>query len=304
MKALQITLIILCATLVACSTFDFSFGGSKTVGGKGVQFTFLEYPEGDIIEGEQFSLKIRATNYGKESVQGYLCLQDTLADSLGGIQQNECQDFYLPSAEIIDEKVQQEDQVIFFGPYQYRNLQPRFTQTPNIHLSARYSIQSEATMPLCVQKGTLEEKKTLDIDCERQGTVSSLDQPDMPITITQVEKHISTLSPEQSQVSLKITMKQGEEGRVIDEVGPTAAALTENQFVDVRVYMHGVTDFTCSPLVGGKVEMDKSEKVIKCNTIIATTQEYLVQPVTIMLRYNFEKAMSLPGELKLKKEVI
>src|SRR3989344_5744558 len=105
MKIKWFIFIAMLLLLSSCATFSNSFGkylGGRegAVGGSGVILKFIDAPdEGqEIYEDEVFQLGIEIENHvaTDPGLIGELCVRDTLTNSYGGMQDNECLSVNLP----------------------------------------------------------------------------------------------------------------------------------------------------------------------------------------------------------------
>lgn len=308
-KKVKLTILIfLLLVLTSCSMPDISsisslFGSKNIATGKGVKLEFTDYPKGDLTDKEQFRVMTRVSNFGNSPIDGVICLSDTPSSRNIGIPSDpsaSCVDIHLDTAETLSAgKVSAYQQDIAFPNevgsfYYYDNIQKDITQTSIISAHLKYAVDSKSAAQICV-KSMNANVKNIPVPCEDEQTLTDIKQPDFPIQITKIEKDVSSVSPTEANVKLKIYVSQKEEGQAIPRSSIFEQVSSFKPEVEFKPgFIGGSGEFTCTPLTNGKFELRENEKVINCRATVNIGQEYLYDTFVVELGYGFEKVISLP----------
>lgn len=304
-KVLIIGIIILALFITSCSVPSdlsfLSFGSSQTSTGKGVKLEFVDYPKGELTDNEQFRIKAMVTNYGQIPIDGSLCLYDTPTDRLGGIPPQQCRPIHLDKAEeISDGKSAPSQQEYYFpdsdaGFFSYHSIPTDIPASSIIYADFTYAVFDKASAQVCV-KSMQADQKNIPVPCDDTQTITKINQGDLPVKVSKVEKQSSPLGSNQALLKLKVYIQKDEEGDIVppENYQDQRFALP---MVDFKLSMGG-NAFTCSPLKNGAFELSQSEKVINCQATINLGQDYVYDTLVIELGYGFRKTISLP-EIKL-----
>ncbi len=279
------------------------FGGSTIVTGKGVKLEFVDYPKGELTDKEQFRIMAKVSNFGNSPVDGVLCLSDTPGARNVGILSDPsaaCADIHLDTAETLSEgKISAYQQGVGFpnggnGYYYYDNIQKDITQTSIISAHLKYAVDSKSAAQICI-KSMNANIKNIPVPCDNSQTITDIIQPDFPIQVTKIEKEVSSISPTEANVKLKIYISQKEEGQAIPRSSLFEQVSSFKPEVEFKPgFIGGSGEFICTPLINGKFELRENEKVINCRATVNIDQEYLYDSFVVELGYGFEKVISLP----------
>ncbi len=95
-KGILALLIFALIFAAGCSNLFGQSNGSTR--GRGLSLSFVPgFPTNPIYEGVDFKVGIELINYGRETVNGEVCIYDELHSSYGGIDEKRCEQFTLES---------------------------------------------------------------------------------------------------------------------------------------------------------------------------------------------------------------
>jgi len=191
MKYKLIIVFVILMILTACSTNN---GGNGSGTPDGLHISFMEFqPRNELRQNEFFDIGLNLENRAECGIKGELCIRDTLAESISGVQ-DECQTFELRKKEggLVDSKK------FYFTDNVYESAAGDLTST--IIARAQYSCSIQITPQLCV-KPNLEEENV----CKTKETIgaSTLGLKPAPITVTSIEK---TLIPQKDSTKLDVAI--------------------------------------------------------------------------------------------------
>lgn len=272
MKKIIIILALLILT-TACSGISQQSGkGSGTP--DGLHITFLEsQPRSELREREYFDIGLKLENKAECDIKGELCVRDTLASSISGIQDN-CQSFELRKKEnnIID------SQNIYFQDNVYESIVGDLI--PTIIAKAQYSCSIQLTPQVCV-KPNLEDESI----CKTKETLSTstLGLRSAPITVSSIDKLII---PQRDGIKLevKIHLKKMSKG--------------ESENFNINVEYEGYGLLSCRDL--DRLDFKKNtENIINCEMPL-NVEDIEDNPLKITLDYIYENSNS--KQIKIIKE--
>jgi hypothetical protein len=268
----KIIILIVLLFLTACTATSQTGKGSGTP--EGVHITFLELqPRNELREGELFDIGLKLENKAECDIQGRICVRDTFAESISGVQ-DDCQSFELRKKEdnIVDSKN------IYFQNNIYDSISGDLTST--IIAKAEYSCLITLTPQVCI-KPNLEDENT----CKTKETLSSstLGLKSAPITVISIEKQ---LIPQANGVKLEVTihLRKMVEG-------------TSNNF-NINVEYEGYGPLTCRNLDRLNFKTN-TENIINCE-ISLNVNDIEQNPLVITSSYVYENLAS--KQIRIIKE--
>src|SRR3989344_244045 len=257
--------------LVACSTTQQGKGSGTP---DGLKMSFIEFqPRSELKQSEYFDIGLKLENKAECDINGEICVRDTFAESLSGVQ-NDCMSFQLRKKEgnIID------SENIYFSDNSYVN--PSGDLTSTIIAKAGYSCSIQLTPQLCV-KPDLEDEKTCKIRETLQA--STLGLKSAPITVTSIDK---VLIPQKDGIKLEVAihLKKMQKGS------------SEN--FNIYAEYEGYGPLNCRNLDRLNFKTN-TENVINCD-IQLNVQDIEENPLKIVLNYIYEDSIS--KQIKIIKE--
>lgn len=302
-RALLISLVFI-LILSGCNLTN----STDTKVGRGVvlEITDILGPDNERTLGEAEGLRadLQITNYQPFEIKGFLCIDDgsILSGSYGGIPDKECVSVKIPPT-IGDQESSKE----FSFPqtekaYYYQNL---FEEGEGMNMQTsliatfKYQAITNASMDLCLPL------TNDDTYCSKKETITSINQGEMPLEISSVEKRIYPSIQGDATLSLRINIEKVEEGMVLnyeDLVGDTRSepkAYFEIEALNLKFKCKGVAP-------SGEIKLDpmKDSTEILCEAQVRQKQEFIKDKLYISLYYGFKKfANSDPIKIK-KREVI
>src|SRR3989344_102792 len=273
----KIIIILIASVLIfltACSTSLKQGKGSGIP--DGLHITFLEsQPRPELRQNEYFDVGLKMENKAECDIQGDICIRDTLAPSISGIN-DDCQSFELRKKEdnVID------SQNIYFQDNVYESAVGDLTST--IIVKSQYSCSIQLTPQVCV-KPNLDDEKT----CKTRETLSSstIGFKSAPITVTSIDKQ---LIPQRDGTKLEAAIHL----RKMPEGDSDA-----NNF-GISIEYEGYGLLTCRNL--DRLNFKTStENVINCE-IPLNVADIEENPLIITLNYIYETQQS--KQIKIVKE--
>ena len=257
--------------LTACSTSQQGRGSGTP---DGLHITFLEFqPRSELRQNEYFDVGLKLENKAECDIEGDVCIRDTLAPSISGVQ-SDCQQFELRKKEgnIID------SQNIYFQDNVYESTVGDLTST--ITAKAQYSCSIQLTPQVCV-KPNLEDEKT----CKTRETLSqsTLGLKSAPITVSSIDKQ---LIPQREGINLEVAihLKKMSEG-------------SSDNF-NINVEYEGYGSLTCRNIDRLDFKTN-TENVINCG-ISLNVADIEENPLIITLNYIYENTAQ--KQIKIIKE--
>ena len=267
-----IIILALLTFLTACSGGQSQQGGSGNP--DGLHINFLEsQPRQELREKESFDIGLKLENRAECDIQGDICIRDTLAQSISGVQDS-CQEFELRKKDgnNID------SQNIYFTDNIYESLSGDLNS--NIIAKAQYSCSIQLTPQVCVKPNIEDEdicktKETL--------TASTLGLKQAPITVSSINK---ILIPQRDSIKLEtaIHLRKMSEGK-------------SNNF-NIYLEYEGYGELTCRNLDRLNFERG-TENIINCEIPINVV-DIEQNPLKIKLDYIYEITKS--KQIKITKE--
>ena len=267
-----IILAILLVFLTACST-----GGPQQGKGTpdGLHITFLEFqPRDELRENEVFDIGLKLENRAECEIQGEICVRDTLAESISGIQ-DDCQAFSLRKKE----GTNIDSQNIYFPDNVYESVSGDLSSS--IIAKAEYSCSIELTPQICIKPSIGDESI-----CKTKETISpsSTGLKPAPITVASIDKTLIPQRGDEIKLDLGIHLRKMAEGE-------------SNSFMISAEY-EGYGPLTCRNL--DKLDFKKNtENVINCE-IPLNVNDIEVNPLKVTLNYIYETSKS--KQIKILKE--
>lgn len=307
MKYVNIFIIILLSSLLLAADGCLVSSDQGKVVGRGIKLELD--PDGElpstVYESNPFTIKARVSNYGLSPIEGYLCLSDTPSESYGGIRANDCQPVNLDQALQSEGDVKPSQMEFFFpsgGAYSYENLPSQLSQglTMDTQISAEFSY---VTKTIALSKICLKAFNSVSKDCTNKETITSIQQAQMPIEVTKIEKAVAVSKDNQAMIGLTVYIKQVEEGYIIDRSlnsGKTQISPTAKLTVTL-----GNVVLSCTPVEHGDIIRftTGNEKMIQCTAKEQLSQDLINEPLIITIEYGFKKTARL-NPIQLIKEVI
>jgi len=271
---MKIIIIIVCllTILTACSPSQQSERGSGTP--DGLHISFLEFqPRSELMENEYFDIGLKLENKAECEVKGELCISDSLAESISGIQ-DDCKQFELRKKEdnIIDSKN------IYFQDNGYVSVSGDLIS--EITAKAEYSCSIQLTPQICIKPSI--EDETI---CKTKETLTSstLGLKQAPITVSKIDKTIIQ-TREGTKLSIAINLRKMSKGE-------------PNKF-NINVEYEGYGPLTCRNIERLNFKTN-TENIINCE-ISLNVEDIENNPLKIRLDYFYETSES--KQIKIIKE--
>ena len=258
--------IIIALSLILLTACSASQQGKGSGTPDGLHITFLELqPRTELRQNEFFDIGLKLENRAECDIQGEICVRDTLAESISGVQDN-CQSFELRKKDgnAIDSGN------IYFTDNSYSSVSGDLTST--IIAKARYSCSIQLTPQVCV-KPTIEDETV----CRTKETLSqsTLGLRSAPITVSSIDK---ILIPQKDSIKLEtsIHLRKMPEGN------------SDN--FNINVEYEGYGQLNCRDLDRLNFKTN-TENIINCeiSVNIADIEE---NPLKISLNYVYETSES------------
>ncbi len=268
----KITIIFLLIFITACSGQTQQGTGSGNPDGLHINFLELQ-PRSELRENEYFDIGLRLENKAECDIQGDICIRDTLAQSISGVQDN-CQSFELRKKEdsIID------SDTIYFQDNVYESVVGDLNT--NLIAKAQYSCSIQLTPQVCI-KPDLEDE---DI-CKTRETLtqSTLGLKQAPITVTSINK---LLIPQRDGIRLEL------------EIHLRKMAEGKSDNFNINLEYEGYGKLNCRDLDRLNFKTN-TENIINCE-IPLNVMDIEENPLKIMLSYTYETTKS--KQIKIIKE--
>ena len=297
MKKVMGVCFILLLFLTSCSYLPKFWQTAETESGDDIKVEFVTYPEGELVEDEQFAIKTRVTNYNTAAgVDGTVCIYDFVPKSLGGIPEGSCSPVIVERADEIEDQIyEKREEQVFTGPFSYNNLRKNQPYTTNIAAMFSYVVESEHfAQQLCVK---LSDEVRTSSECERGTKFTNLKQPKTPLQVTEVTSRASPSPSKNGEVALHVNViiKKQEEGNVAS-IEDLDKLISVTPMVDVNV-AYADTTLTCTGLRSGRLVFSEDVAQVSCrgNILIPVSSQSLSDSLAITLRYGFQKVVETPA---------
>ena len=260
--------------------------------GRGLVVDFIENaPPLQIRDGRTFPVSLKFANHNKDPIEVQYFVQDS-TDVFGFDDQGssltvegaeiENNKFYIPGCKIFGENLPEKN----FGGFVYRN--PEFDETIQFFARIRYDYVALLNGFFCVYNPAL----TSGFGCSDKETISGegglgLSTRYDPVTVTKVEKTITSLGENSVLVNLDI---------FIENLGKGIVNTEENEVVNFRISSQDDVSFMCSSynMVDGsregsnlRVFLDQGKVSINCWTEVYVDRQ---------VKYGFDMELEYPYE--------
>jgi len=239
--------------------------------------------------GDSFYVGVKLENYDKQAKTGMVCIRDNLADSFGGIRQEECRPFSVKAAEVKStetafgktaEKLEPGTTEVYFpesGDYSYRDI-PTMAKpySAELSVSVRYAATTVASGVISVPD-------------QQQPSIA---QEPSPITVA-VTKSLHKIQ-DSYKVNLDITLRKQQDAKIF-----SADFSQEN-----RTYFSAKLEpqaMECATQDGqpatGYIEFG-NERLIKCSSFVYLAAKEESYPLVITLNYGVSIERTYPFSIK------
>ena len=268
---LFIVLVLLALSILGVEGCTTTFGGGTTAGKSGIEFSpasgigYLSAGK-EILQNDIFNVGVNIENFDQQEHSGQVCIRDDVASDYGGIPKDECQNFYLKTAELISkDQLQSAKNGIIFPSgqeYTYHDI-PLASQPANLFIDLKYVLSSKVA-------------GTITVPTPEAETVI-LDQTSAPVSVS-VEKTIRKKA-EGYQLDVGITLQK----TMSDAIIYSPDFLKENTLL-MKLNSPSLS-FTCTPDLGNKGILEfGNTKFIRCSALISQ-EEQIGYPLVINLDY-------------------
>ncbi len=273
-------------------------------GGRGTTIEFLKnQPPSTIYEDQTFQVGIQITNSADYDINGLLCVFDTPSDSFGGIPERPCEPIIVDKGEQEKNKIIPSTLITYLpskGGVSYTNLVGSRINS-NIVASLEYSNEDTIRIETCLKRDPSIETK--DVKCNSDTTITKIPTKG-PVTITKIEQSVVPEAGNQ-RVILDISLSNTVAGQVINSENVGNEIEQEENLLDINIGFLGTTSsFTCRPVKDGRIEFNRNERVINCNSIISMNQDYYTDTLVIKLGYGYRITKTVSANLIPKNEEI
>lgn len=271
-KGILALLIFALIFIAGCGNLFAQNTGSR---GKGISVGFVSGrpPVNQIIEGQEFFVWLDAVNYGREPVNGELCIFDNLHSSFGGIDEKRCEQVFIDGFEDSGGRPLTVKFPAGEGQgYSYTGINNDIDTSITAEIIYSYRAVITPQITLC------NDQRYCRLDEAISGAALRGDAFSSPVTVTRINK---LLAPKSGGTSVILDIDIGNTGN--GEI--VGSSIDDVERVQFSIDSPGV-GFDCK-IDGNIVVLKNGKKTVRCTGDATLEGETLHNPVDIELVYSY-----------------
>lgn len=257
---------------------------------EGIISSYAAQSPPDILkEGATIGVAIELKNNADLNVNGKTCVKGVLK-GYGGFEEEQCQDFGLNGARIVNNKIVKSSDVLRFSSEGYKTNGREVVEAPLL-AKTTYGCEFMAGPTFCVSNRIYADSAASDASTKCEQTESftgkSLNSKSAPITLTKVTKLYTNPSDGTTDLEVMLTFKKaGDGGYVVNSLDDDEI---QKSHVKISVSYGSKGDLKCDEVREGKIEWkrDENEKVINCGISLGGVSELDYSMLNVRLNYYY-----------------